>query len=100
MYKKNTKRINNPKLIIFCKDGKPFEQWAINVIGPMPHNLYEKHFIITAIDYCTCWPVSCATKVHDGKAIRMFIGSEIISKFGTPKILITDCGRKFISHNI
>ena len=43
--------------------------------------------------------MACATKVHDGKAIRMFIGTKIISKFGTPKRIIMDCGREFVSQN-
>ena len=76
-----------------------FVQWAINVIRPIPHNLYDKCFIITVIDYCTCWPIACVTKVHDGKAIRIFIKSKINLKFRTPKILIIDYGREFISFN-
>ena len=97
--KKSTKRINNTKSIILCKDSKPFEQWAINVIGLMPHNLYDKCFIITAIDYCTNWLVAYATKMHDGKTIRIFFGTKIILKFGTLKCLIIDCGREFISYD-
>ena len=99
MCKKSNKRINHPKSIILCKDGEPFEQQAIDIIRTMPHNLYDKHFIIIAINYFTRWLEACAIKIHDGKAVRMYIGSKIISKFGTFKILITDYGREFISQD-
>ena len=36
---------------------------------------------------------------HNGNFIRRFIGQEIIKKFGTPKRILTDCGREFISQD-
>ena len=74
-------QVNNPKSVIPLSNGEPYKQWAIDVIGPMPNNPQHKRFIITAIDYCTRWPVARATKVHDDKAIQNFIETEIISKF-------------------
>ena len=35
------------KSVIPCDDGVPYKQWAIDVIGPMPNNNQNKHYIIT-----------------------------------------------------
>ena len=39
----------NPTSVQICyphDDGKPFDQWVINIIGPMPPNKQNKKFII------------------------------------------------------
>ena len=36
---------------------------------------------------------------HNGNFIRRFIGQEIIKKFGTPKRILTNCSREFISQD-
>ena len=95
-YKKHTSTPLPSKSVIPHDDGKPFDQWAINIIGPMPPNKQDKKFIITAIDFCTRWPIAQATKAHDGNYIRRFIGGEIGKKFGYPKRILTDCGKEFV----
>ena len=52
--KKHTSTPLPSKSVIPRDDGKPFDQWAIDIIGPMPPNKQDKKFIITAIDFCTC----------------------------------------------
>ena len=47
--KKQTSTPILPKSVIPCDNGKPYKQWAINVIGPMPVNSQGKRFIITGI---------------------------------------------------
>ena len=76
MCKKHTSTPLLSKSVIPHDDGKPFDQWAINIIGPMPSNKQDKKFIITAIDFCTCWPITQSTKAHDSNYICRLIGSE------------------------
>lgn len=83
------------KTVTPIQDPKPFEVWALNVIGPLPETKKGAWFIITAIDYATRWPVAWATKDHTAQNISKFLGREIISKFGTPKYLVTDGAREF-----
>ena len=83
--------------VIPCDDGKAFDQWAINIIGPMPSNKQGKKSIIIAVNFCMHWPIAQSTKAHDGNYIYRFIGSEIGKKFGYPKWILTDCGKKFVS---
>ena len=85
------------KSVIPCDDGKPFDQWAINISGPMPSNKQDKEFTITVIDFFTRWPIAQSTKAHDGNYICRFIGGEIGKQFGYTKRILTDCGKEFVS---
>ena len=71
-------------------------QWCY---GPMPSNSQNKRYIITGIDFFTCWPAAQAVARHNGNFIRRFIGQEIIKKFGTPKRILMDCSREFTSQD-
>ena len=63
----------------------------------MQSNKQGKKFFITAIDFCTRWPIAQSTKAHDGNYICRFIGSEIGKIFGYPKRILTDCNKEFVS---
>ena len=66
---------------------------------PTPkNNTHCKKYIITAVKYVTRWTVAQAVVNHTGKDIRRFIGKEIVSKFGAPKLLITDGGPKLVAN--
>ena len=95
VYEKFQKSKAPEKSVIPRADGAPYEQWAIDVVGPMPGST-KKRFIITAVDYCTRWPVAQATQSHDSPTIRRFIGKEISAKFGTPKRIVSDQGTEFM----
>ena len=84
------------KSVIPNDDGKLFDQWAINIIGPMPPNKQGKKFIKTAIDFCTRWLIAQSKKAHDGNYICRFIGSVIGKFLVICKWILTDCGKKFI----
>ena len=53
-------RDNKPnKTVIPILETKPFQTWALDIVGPIPTKGKEnKRFIITAIDYATRWPVA------------------------------------------
>ena len=54
-------------------------------------------YIITGIDFYTCWPVAQAVARHNGNFIRRFNEQEIINKLGTPKKILMDYLRIFFS---
>ena len=88
------------KSVIPWEDGKPYKQWAINVVGPMPSNNQGTKYLITPIDFYTQWPIACAVKIHNSKAIAWFIGQEISAKFGNPWCIMTDQGHEFMSKDM
>ena len=80
-----------PKSTIPLEDGKLYQRWAIDLIGPMPLNDQGYKFIITAVDFSAWWLVIRASKSHKAKNISLFIGSEISKKFRNPSIIMADC---------
>ncbi|KAJ9090095.1 hypothetical protein DSO57_1006164 [Entomophthora muscae] len=62
---------------------EPFKQWTLDIVGPLPKDRLGKKYIITAINYFTCWPVAWATTNHTTTiTITRFIDKEIVARFG------------------
>ena len=73
----------------------PFQQWGCDILGPLPLGKGQCKFIIVAVDYFTKWaeaePLATITK----QKIRNFVWRAIICRFGIPRSLISDNGKKF-----
>ena len=71
-----------------------FDLWGIDFMGPFPvshNNLY----ILLAVDYVSKWVEAIPTRTNDAKVVAHFLRSNIFSRFGTPRALITDNGTHF-----
>lgn len=79
-----------------------FEKWAIDFIGPI--TLRARHsnsrYIITTTKYLTRLAELALVKDCMADTIARFIFENIISRFGSPKILIGDQGTHFINETI
>jgi hypothetical protein len=79
-----------------------FEKWAIIFVGPI--NPLGKHigarYIITAIEYLTRWVEARAVKDSSATTTACFIFDDIITRFGCPKIFMSDQGTHFINKTI
>ncbi|XP_057545948.1 uncharacterized protein LOC130824941 [Amaranthus tricolor] len=77
----------------------PFDKWGIDLLGPFPRAKGQRKFIIVAIDYFTKYveaePLSSVTD----NQVCQFIWRNIITRYGIPRVIITDNGRQFISKN-
>ena len=76
----------------------PFEKWEIDYVGPVhPNSLRGMVYIVVATKYLTKWaevkPVKTNTTVH----AATFMYENIISRFGCPKILVSDRGSHFLN---
>ncbi|RDX87923.1 hypothetical protein CR513_30535, partial [Mucuna pruriens] len=72
--------------ILFCE--------GIDFMGPFPvSNGYS--YILLAVDYVSRWVEAIATKNNDTKVVVDFLKSNIFSRFGVPKALISDQGSHF-----
>ncbi|KAK8956680.1 hypothetical protein KSP39_PZI001268 [Platanthera zijinensis] len=71
-----------------------FDVWGIDFMGPFVNsngNLY----ILIAVDYVSKWVEAIATPKNDAKVVLKFLKSNIFSKFGTPRAIISDGGAHF-----
>jgi transposase InsO family protein len=79
-----------------------FEKWAIDFVGPInpPRKCTGARYIITAIEYLTRWAEARAFKDYNAATATHFIFDDIITRFGCPKVLMSDQGTHFINNTI
>ena len=73
----------------------PFQQWGLDLIGPLPIGKGQCKFIIVAEDYLTklaeVEPIATITE----QKIRNFMWRAIMCRFGIPRALVSDNGKQF-----
>ena len=75
---------------------EPSELVALDVVGPLPLSNQGNKYLLTFVDYLTryCEAIPIPNQSTDVIA-RKFI-QKIITRYGTPKKLLTDQGRYFV----
>ena len=68
---------------------KAFDCWGIDFIGPFPLS-YSYEYILWAVDYVTKWVEAVVVQHADAKTVIRFLTKNIFSRFGTPRVLISD----------
>ena len=71
-----------------------FDLWGIDFMGPFLAS-YNNLYILLAVDYVSKWVEAIPTRTNDAKVVAQFLCSNIFSRFGTPRALITDNGTHF-----
>ena len=51
---------------------------------------YGKLYILLAVDYVSKWVEDRATHTNDSKVACDFVKSNIFTRFGTPRVIISD----------
>ena len=73
----------------------PFQQWGLDILGPLPIGRGQCKFIVVVVDYFTKWakaePLATITK----QKIRNFVRRSIICRFRIPRSLVFDNGKQF-----
>jgi transposase InsO family protein len=79
-----------------------FEKWAIDFMRPInpPGKHTGARYIITATEYLTRWAEARAIKDCSATTVVHFIFDDIITRFGCPKILMSDQGTHFINKTV
>ena len=63
-------------------------------MGPFPVS-FGYVYILLAVDYVLKWVEAKATRIDDSKVVTNFIKSNIFSRFGIPRALISNRGTHF-----
>src|SRR6185312_12770389 len=79
---------------------RSFERIGIDLVGPLPITTRTNHYIIIATNYLTRWPEAKAVPNTGANTLAQFIFEKIICRHRTPKIILSDQGRNFISETI
>ncbi|KAK8670109.1 hypothetical protein V6N13_104870 [Hibiscus sabdariffa] len=76
-----------------------FDVWGIDFMGPFPSS-FGNLYILLAVDYVSKWVEASATTHNDAKTVLKFIKKNIFTRFGTPRVIISDEGRHFDNRSI
>ena len=79
-----------------------FDKWAIDFVGPInpPGKQTGARYIITATDYLTRWVEATPVKDCNATIVAQFIFENILTRFGCPRILMSDQGKHFLNQTI
>ncbi|KAL2235216.1 UNVERIFIED_CONTAM: hypothetical protein Sindi_1253800 [Sesamum indicum] len=66
----------------------PFDQWGIDILGPLLPAKAQKKFIIVAVEYFSKWVEAEAVAKISEREMTNFIWKNIICRFGIPRVLI------------
>ena len=76
----------------------PFEKWGIDYVRPIrPNSSKGMVYIVVATEYLTKWVEAKAVKTDTAVHAVTFMYENIISRFGCPKILVSDRGPHFLN---
>ena len=73
----------------------PFQQWGMDILGPLPIGKGQCKFIIVAVDYFTKWAEAEPLATITEQKIRNFVWRAIICRFGIPRALVSNNGKQF-----
>ncbi|XP_068319122.1 uncharacterized protein [Pyrus communis] len=76
-----------------------FDVWGIDFMGPFPMS-FGFTYILLAVDYVSKWVEAKATRTNDSRVVANFVKSNIFSRFGMPRVLISDGGSHFCNRTI
>ena len=73
----------------------PFQQWGLDILGPLPIGKGQCKFIIVTVDYFTKWAEAEPLATITEQKKRNFVWRAIICRFGIPRALVSDNGKQF-----
>ena len=73
----------------------PFQQWGLDILGPLPIRKGQCKFIIVTVDYFTKWAEAEPLATITEQKIRNFVWHSIICRFGILIALVSDNGKQF-----
>lgn len=76
-----------------------FDVWGIDFMDPFS-SPFGFTYILLAVDYVSKWMEAKATRTNDSKVVSDFIKTNIFSRFGMPRVFISDGGSHFCNRTI
>ncbi|GAA0172523.1 hypothetical protein LIER_26332 [Lithospermum erythrorhizon] len=78
----------------------PFIMWEIDLVGKLPKAKGSVKYVVVAVDDFSKWVEVAPLKKTSSDNIVRFIWKHVITRFGVPRILISDNGPQFESEEL
>jgi len=75
----------------------PFHKCYLDIVGPLPVTQENNKYILTFQDDLSKYVVAVSLGQQDGETVARAFVANVVLKYGTPSILQTDQGAKFVS---
>jgi len=76
-----------------------FDCWGIDFVGPLPPS-YGNEYILVFVNYVSKWVKAVAAPKNDDKTVVKLLKKNIFSRFGVPRVLISDGGSHFCNSQL
>ncbi|KAL5827957.1 hypothetical protein ACOSQ3_019799 [Xanthoceras sorbifolium] len=83
----------NPILVI-----EIFDCWGIDFMGPFP-SFFGYLYILLAVDYVSKWVEAVPCRTNDNATIVKFLKENVLSRYVTPRAIISDQGTHFCNRS-
>ena len=75
-----------------------FDSWHIDFLGPLPRTKENSYaHILLVVDRYSRWCEAFPMKDQDAKSVAKVLFNEIFSRYGAPRVLVSDRGTQFMS---
>ena len=74
----------------------PWDTLSIDIVGPLPPD-HRQEFLIVFVDCYSKYTILIPSSNHTANTVSKDLMRHVIPYFGTPRRLLSDCGREFIS---
>ena len=71
-----------------------FDVWGIDFMVPFVSS-HGMKYILVAVYYVSKWVEAIDLANNEGKSVTAFLKKNILSRFGTPRAIISDGGSQF-----
>ena len=96
--KKNINRKEYNALNPLKHPSYPFERMSMDLVGPLTETKNGNKYILTVMDYFSRWPEAIAIKDAEAITVGQAYLDLVLTRYGCPRIILTDRGSQFMSH--
>ena len=74
----------------------PWDTLSIDIVGPLPPD-HRHEFLIVLVDCYSKYTILVPSSNHTTNTVSEALMRHVVPYFGTPRRLLSDCGREFVS---
>lgn len=90
-------RLTKMPLMVTDTPKRPFEKVFMDIVGPLPETTSGNKYILTFLEDLSKYLVCIPIPDMEASTVASVFFDEIISRYGVPKVLVTDNGTNFTS---